>query len=134
MFRSAEAAVQQLARSFQFVLQAKALTDNPYDAHTLCHVIDDAEAQTGPEIERTYVDKGYRDHDAQNSRSAFIFGHERSVIRVFARELRRRHAIEFSSVKAGGHLGRCYLKDGWRCREHHPRGNLLGFPFGAAIK
>ncbi|MET4323875.1 hypothetical protein ABIC02_007667 [Bradyrhizobium sp. RT5a] len=94
--RSGEVSVQQLACSFQFLLQAKPLPDKPYDGHTLCHAVDDAEALTGSEIERTYVNKGYRDHDAQNSRSAFIFGHERRVIEVFARELRHRHAIEFS--------------------------------------
>ncbi len=44
----------------QFVLHAKALPGNPYDGHTLKDVIEDAEALTGREIERIYVDKGYR--------------------------------------------------------------------------
>src|SRR6187455_1128317 len=49
-----------------FVLHAKALPDNPYDGHTLAVVIDATEELTGCKIERAYVDKGYRGHDAQN--------------------------------------------------------------------
>ena len=47
----------------QFVLHAKALPGNPYDGHTLRAVIEDTERLTGREIERAYVDKGYRGHD-----------------------------------------------------------------------
>jgi hypothetical protein len=38
----------------------KALPGNPYDGHTLKDVIEETEALTGREIERAYVDKGYR--------------------------------------------------------------------------
>ncbi len=48
----------------QFILHAKALPGNPYDGHTLKEVIEETEALTGREIERIYVDKGYRGHDA----------------------------------------------------------------------
>jgi IS5 family transposase len=41
----------------QCVLHAKALPDNPYDGHTLRHVIDDTETLTGFAIERAYVDR-----------------------------------------------------------------------------
>ena len=44
----------------QFVLQAKALPGNPYDGHTLRAAIEDTQSLTGREIERAYVDKGYR--------------------------------------------------------------------------
>jgi len=37
----------------QFILHSKALPGNPYDGHTLKNV-----------IERAYVDRGYRGHDA----------------------------------------------------------------------
>jgi transposase, IS5 family len=47
----------------QFVLHAKALPGNPYDGHTLGAVIEATEGLTGCEIERAYVDKGYRAHD-----------------------------------------------------------------------
>ena len=46
------------------MLHATALPGNPYDGHTLAAVIDDTERLTGCEIERAYVDKGYRGHDA----------------------------------------------------------------------
>ncbi len=52
------------ARGGQFILHAKALPGNPYDGHTLKEVIEETEALTGREIERAYVDKGYRGHDA----------------------------------------------------------------------
>src|ERR1700737_3707985 len=47
-----------------FVLHARALPDNPYDGHTLRDVIDRTETLTGCPIERAYVDKGYRGHNA----------------------------------------------------------------------
>src|ERR1700730_8930175 len=96
----------------QFVLHAKALPGNPYDGHTLGSVIDATEKLTGCAIERAYVDKGYRGHDAANPRRVFISGQKRGVFGVIRRELRRRSAIEpvIGHLKAEGHLGRCYLK------------------------
>ena len=96
----------------QFVLHAKALPGNPYDGHTLGTVIDDTERLTGREIERAYVDKGYRGHKAPNPRRVFISGQKRGVVGAIKRELRRRSAIEpvIAHMKAEGHLGRCYLK------------------------
>jgi len=96
----------------QFVLHAKALPGNPYDGHTLRATIDDTERLTGRDIERAYVDKGYRGHDAQNPHRVFISGQKRGVFGVIKRELRRRSAIEpvIGHMKADGHLGRCYLK------------------------
>jgi IS5 family transposase len=94
------------------VLHAKALPGNPYDGHTLRDVIEDTQKLTGCEIERAYVDKGYRGHDAANPRRVFISGQKRGVFGVIKRELRRRSAIEpvIGHMKAEGHLGRCYLK------------------------
>lgn len=96
----------------QFVLHAKALPGNPYDGHTLRDVIDQTQKLTGREIERVYVDKGYRGHDAHNPRRVFISGQKRGVFGAIKRELRRRSAIEpvIGHLKAEGHLGRCYLK------------------------
>ena len=62
-----------------FVLHAKALPDYPYDGHTLRDVIDRTETLTGCPIERAYVDKGYRGHDAQNPRRVFISGQASTV-------------------------------------------------------
>ena len=96
----------------QFVLHARALPNNPYNSHGLRDVIKDTETLTGYTIERAYVDKGYRGHDAQNPRRIFISGQKRGVFGVIRRELRRRSAIEpiIGHLKADGHLGRCYLK------------------------
>lgn len=42
------------------MVHAKALPGNPYDGHTLGVVIEETQALTGREVERVYVDKGYR--------------------------------------------------------------------------
>jgi hypothetical protein len=67
----------QRPRPGRSVLHAKALPGNPYDGHTLRDVIEDTQKLTGCEIERGYVDKGYRGHDAQNPRRIFISGQKR---------------------------------------------------------
>ena len=96
----------------QFVLHAKSLPGNPYDGHTLGAVVDATEKLTGCQIERTYVDKGYRGHDTTNPRRVFISGQKRGVFGLIKRELKRRSAIEpiIGHMKTDGHLGRCHLK------------------------
>ena len=95
----------------QFVLHAKAVPGNPYDGHTLKAAIEDTQKLTGREIERAYVDKGYRGHEALWPRTLFISGQRRGVFGVIKRELRRRSAIEpvIGHMKSEGHLGRNYL-------------------------
>jgi len=50
----------------QFVLHAKALHGNPFDGHTLKGAVADVERNTGVEVRRTHVDKGYRGHHYPN--------------------------------------------------------------------
>ena len=93
----------------QFVLHAKALPGNPYDGHTLGGIIEATQTLSGCEIERAYVDKGYRGHDAANPHRVFISGQKRGVIGVIKRELRLRSAIEavighMKSVRTPGPL------------------------------
>jgi IS5 family transposase len=96
----------------QFVLHAEALPGNPYDGHSLADVIEQTQTLTGRQIERVYVDKGYRGHDVPNPRRVFISGQKRGVFGLIQRELRRRSAIEpiIGHLKTDGHLGRCFLK------------------------
>src|SRR5262249_5134380 len=99
----------------QFVLHARALPGNPYDGHTLGAIIEATERLTGREIERAYVDKGYRGHNAANPRRVFISGQKRGVFGRIKRELRRRSAIEavIGHMKAQGHLGRSQVSFHW---------------------
>ena len=102
----------------QFVLHAKALPGNPYDGHTLGAVIVATEKLIGCAIERGYLDKGYRGHNAAvPAPSLPLLGQKRGVFGVIKRELRRRSAIEavIGHMKNEGHLGRCWLKG----REGH---------------
>lgn len=96
----------------QFVLHAKALPGNPYDGHTLRDAIEETQALTGREIERIYVDKGYRGHDAPKPLRVFRSGQKRGVFGAIKRQLKRRSAIEpvIGHMKNDGHLGRNYLK------------------------
>jgi IS5 family transposase len=96
----------------QFILHAKALPGNPYDGHTLRTAIEETEALTGREIERVYVDKGYRGHSAPKPLRVFKSGQKRGVHGQIKRELRRRSAIEavIGHCKTDGHLDRNFLK------------------------
>jgi IS5 family transposase len=95
----------------QFILHAKALPGNPYDGHTLRNAIEETEALTGREIERAYVDKGYRGHDAPKPLRVFKSGQKRGVHGQIKKELRRRSAIEavIGHCKTDGHLDRNFL-------------------------
>ncbi len=100
------------AKGGQFILHAKALPGNPYDGHTLKDVIEETEMLTGREIERAYVDKGYRGHHASKPYQVFKSGQKRGVHGQIKRELRRRSAIEavIGHCKTDGHLGCNFLK------------------------
>ena len=112
----------------QFVLHARALPDNPYDGHTLRDVIDRTETLTGCPIERAYVDKGYRGHDAQNPRRVFISGQKRGVFGVIKRELRRHRAHH--RTPEGRRSPRPLLpqRPRRRCRQRRPLGRRPQLP------
>jgi IS5 family transposase len=94
----------------QFVIGARTLPGNPCDGHTLAAQIAQTERITGVTIERAYVDRGYRGHDADKSR-VFLSGQKRGVTPTIRREIRRRAGIEpvIGHMKADGHLGRNVL-------------------------
>jgi transposase, IS5 family len=94
----------------RFVLGARTLPGNPYDGHTLAAQIAQTERLTGVAIERAYVDRGYRGHDADRSR-VFISRQKRGLTPTIRRELRRRNGVEptIGHMKADGHLDRNFL-------------------------
>jgi len=94
----------------QFVLGARSLPGNPFDGHTLAAQIAQTERITGVAIERAYVDRGYRGHDADKAR-VFVSGQKRGVTPTIRREIRRRAGIEpvIGHMKDDGHLGRNFL-------------------------
>src|ERR671920_795386 len=105
------AATNAAAPGGQFVVGARALPGNPFDGHTLAAQIAQTERLTGIEIERAYVDRGYRGHDADKAR-VFISRQKRGVTPTIRRELRRRNAVEplIGHMKSDGHLGRNFLR------------------------
>ncbi len=104
------ATTNAVAPGGQFVLGARALPGNPYDGHTLAVGIAQTERITGVAIERAYVDRGYRGHDADRTR-VVLSGQKRGITPTIRRERRRRNAIEpvIGHMKSGGHLGRNFL-------------------------
>jgi IS5 family transposase len=94
----------------QFVVGMRALPGNPFDGHTLAAQIAQTERLTGVAIERAYVDRGYRGHDADRQR-VFISRQKRGLTPTIRRELRRRNGIEpvIGHTKADGLLGRNFL-------------------------
>ena len=100
------------SKGAQFILHAKALPGNPYDGHTLREVWEETEALTGRKIERAYVDKGYRGHNAPKPLRVYRSGQKRGVHGQIKKELRRRSAIEavIGHCKTDGHLDRNFLK------------------------
>ena len=101
------------AKGGLFVTHAKALPGNPYDGHTLATVIPDMEALVGNTIQRAFVDKGYRGHNAPPDYRfrVFIAGQRRRVTPKIKREMRRRSAVEpvIGHLKAEHRMGRNYL-------------------------
>ena len=95
----------------QFVLGARALPGNPYDGHSLAAQIAQTERITGTEVEPTYVDRGYRGHNADGAR-VILSGQKRSITPTIRREGRRRNAIEpvIGHLKSDGHLGSNFLR------------------------
>jgi len=96
----------------QFVLHAKALHGNPFDGHTLGPAVVDVQKNTGIEVKRIHVDKGYRGHNHPNKFRVWITGQVRRVTPTIKREMKRRAAIEpiIGHLKAEHRMGRNYLK------------------------
>ena len=90
----------------QFVLSARALPENPYDGHALGRQLAQTERITGVAVERAYVDRGYRGHDAGKAH-VFVSGQKRGATPTIRRERRRRNAIEpvIGHQKSDGFLG-----------------------------
>ncbi|MGY3078012.1 hypothetical protein ACVWZZ_004420 [Bradyrhizobium sp. LM6.10] len=97
----------------QFVTHVKALPGNPYDGHTLATVIPEMEALVGNTIERAFLDKGYRGHNAPPDYKFrnFLSGQKRGVTPKIKRQLRRRSAVEpvIGHLMAEHRMGRNYL-------------------------
>jgi len=67
---------------------------------------------TGSEVERVFVDSGYRGHDYPDPHRVFRSAQKRGVTPQIKRELKLRAAIEplIGHMKSDGHLGRNFLK------------------------
>jgi transposase, IS5 family len=92
----------------QFVLGIRTLPGNPYDGHTLAAQIAQVERLTGEQVERAYVDQGYRGHDADRARVFITRQRRDGLTPTIRRELRRRNAVEpvIGHLKSDGLLER----------------------------
>ena len=91
---------------------AKALHGNPFDGHTVGHVIADMERFTGVETRRIHVDKRYCGHNHPHKFRVWISGQVRRVTAPIRREMRRRAAVEpvIGHLKAEHRMDRNHLK------------------------
>ena len=94
-----------------FVVGMMALPNNPYDGHTLGSMLSQVTRLTGKDIERCYVDKGYRGHKLKEP-FVIMPGRKRGVTSTIRKELKRKNAIEpvIGHMNGDGKLDRNYLK------------------------
>ncbi|PLX49058.1 MAG: IS5/IS1182 family transposase [Desulfobulbaceae bacterium] len=94
-----------------FVVGMQALAGNPFDGHTLSGALEQVSRLTKIDVERCYVDRGYRGHKIKET-SVYISGQRRGVTPTIRKELKRRSAVEpiIGHMKADGKLKRNWLK------------------------
>ena len=93
-----------------FALSAQALEGNPYDGHTLKDALNLTEKNTEIQINKVFVDKGYKGHGIEN-KEVYISG-TRKLSKHLKKMLKRRSVIEpmIGHMKNDGKLGKNYLK------------------------
>jgi len=94
-----------------FILDAHALHGNPHDSKTLQGSVDGVEQNTGIEVERIYVDKGYQGHDYEHKLRVYKSGQRRIKSDTIKKELKRRTVIEpiIGHVKSDHRMEKNYL-------------------------
>jgi IS5 family transposase len=101
------------AKGGQFRPACEAMPGNPYDGHTLGVALPETEKHIGATIKRVVADRGYRGHNAPQSRKfrVFISGQRQRVTEQIIRELRRRSAVEpvIGHLKAEHRMGHDFL-------------------------
>jgi IS5 family transposase len=83
---------------------------NPYDGSLLAQAKSRAERNTGIQINRVLVDRGYRGHEVTDAQ--VLVSYTRGLPKELKKALKRRQAIEpwIGHMKQDGKLGRCHLK------------------------
>jgi transposase, IS5 family len=103
------ATTNALAPGGQFVLGTRSLPGNPYDGHTLAAQIAQTERLTGVAIERAYVDRSYRGHDADWAH-VILSGQKRGIRPTTpASDVGATPSSPSWHMKKDGHLGRNFL-------------------------
>ena len=95
------------------IIGAKSFFGNPYDGHTLKESIKQAEVISGKEIEKIYVDKGYKGKQHHpKGKEVYVSGQRRLSV-AERRHLKKRSSIEpvIGHLKQDHRLGMNYLAD-----------------------
>lgn len=96
-----------------WLIGARSLQGNPYDAHTLSDALSQVESLTGRAAKIAYCDQGYRGHGVKGDTKVKIAGRiPKRATRAERKWLKRRTAIEpvIGHLKSGNRLSRNYLK------------------------
>jgi IS5 family transposase len=96
-----------------FVLAAKSLPGNAYDAHTLQACIDQVTCVSGVAPQEACAEPGYKGHGCNtNTFKVWVSGAKRGVSEAIQRKLKRRNAVEpvIAQLKSDGRLARNFFK------------------------
>jgi len=96
-----------------FILGILTESKNRYDGHILKGIIERTESNINTQIQKLFLDKGYRGNNYPNKDRIFISGQKKkSINSTIRKKLKRRNAIEqINSILKNHHrLQRSYLK------------------------
>ncbi len=96
-----------------FVLGVSSFHNNPYDGHTLNQALEGVEKVTGVEVQKSFVDNGYKGNNVSEKKKIFMPSTKRSNLSEEEKVMmKRRSAIEpiIGHLKQYGRMGRNFLR------------------------
>lgn len=95
-----------------FILGIKSFHGNPYDGHTLAQTVEKIEASTEEEIERIFVDLGYRGNNYPQKSKIYTPWTKKKITPALKIMQKRRSAIEpvIGHLKKYGRMAQNFLK------------------------
>jgi transposase, IS5 family len=95
-----------------FVLCAKSFHGNPYDGHTLLQTVQSVEALTSIEVQKIFVDLGYRGSNVREKGKVYTPYTKKKLDNFEKKMIKRRSAIEpiIGHLKHYGRMAKNYLK------------------------
>ena len=95
-----------------FILGVKSFHGNPYDGHTLLQTVESVEELTAVEVQKMFVDLGYRGSNVKEKSKVYTPYTKKKLQRSEKKMIKRRGAIEpiIGHLKNFGRMAKNYLK------------------------